>query len=89
MRALLCWGTTVGHHHLVSSPLVHGENRVQMPPLGDECARGCDVSVTLIAAADPKRKSPVAASPLLDLSGPMLARYTVSLEVIPPPGRFA
>ena len=84
LRALMAWGNVLSHRHLVTDALAPGDHDIPLAAIGDECARGCDVSVTLVAAADGSRRAPVPASPLLDMTGPMLARFTVTLDVAPP-----
>jgi hypothetical protein len=81
LRAMLAWGSAAGHHHLVSSSLPTGPNRIELPALDESCADGCEVSITLVAAASSTRLLPVPASPLLDVSGPLLATFAVSLNL--------
>ena len=85
LRALLAWGNHYGHRHMVSAHLPPGANRIELPQLGAECSQGCDVGLTLVAAADASRALTVPASPLLDPTAPMLARFTVALTIQPPP----
>ena len=82
--ALVLWGNRLSMRTLVSSALPPGEISIQLPPLGDECLNGCDASITLLGATDLARSLLVPTSPLFDVTGPMLARFTLSINIAPP-----
>ena len=81
----LCWYGAIATVAAISSrPRCSRPCRIQMPALETSAADSCRISLSLVASADLSRHPPSLLA-LVDFSAPMLARYTVTLDIAPPP----
>jgi len=80
LLGLLAWGNALSRSVLVTEPLPPGHVEINFR-VGGECVGGCMLALHLAAQADDDRTLPVPASPLLEPRAPMLASFSMGVDV--------